>query len=187
MRSSASNRTKPSEMLSSASVSRVWACVALSRASDSSFALSSSERSSIARSLSKSAYAASTAATKGCSAAGTPSSAPRCFLSWRRSSLCICALWRSVLGESCYGHGLIVQAALATVPEGGKLAIRVEAGNLRIRPEDISDCLDFFFGALLHHKLTTDTAHQNGKIRPPVAQPIETGLGGGRRAIDQIV
>ena len=83
---------KPSEMLSSESVSRVWAWVALSRASNSSLTLNSRERSSIARSLSKSAYAASTAATKGLSEAGISSPTPRCFVSWRRSSRCICVL-----------------------------------------------------------------------------------------------
>src|SRR5260370_35882565 len=80
-----------------------------------------------------------------------------------------------------------MQAALATVHEGAKLAVRVEPGNLRIRPEDVSNRLYFFFDALLHHKLTADTPHQNCKIRSPVAQPAETSLDGVRLAVDHIV
>src|SRR5690606_28338834 len=86
-----------------------------------------------------------------------------------------------------YGHGLVMQAAFAPLAERAELAIRIEASNRRLVTEHTSDSFDFFFGALLHHELATDTAHEKRKIRSVFAKSDQTRFGGISGAVDQIV
>src|SRR5689334_12319003 len=131
------------------------------------------------------------AATRGASAGGTASRLPKWRRSWRSSSLCrlgsrdcASATSGSSLRERRDGHGLVVQLAVGVGRCGADLAVGVEAGHRRLRPEDVLHGLQLLLDALLEDELASDAADEEGELR----RLLQAGpLRGAVRAVDEAV
>src|SRR3990167_5471221 len=92
------------------------------------------------------------------------------------------------LPKSGNGHCLIVELTLALSRRGGAyLAVRIETDNRRLCSYPFLYRLDFILDTLLEHELSANTADQDGKLRLPVSQRLNTHTGRSGRAIHQTV